>query len=223
MADVNVQEAGTYPAQHIIDDYFTDLPTDFRYTSVEYREFGPQTGVSKDSQELTFILSSLVAPYCYQLSDTLMRVKVQIVKKGTSTLPDANAKVGPVNNVIGSLFSKMTLKINDDPVTTSPEYYPYKCYLKKLLTFDDDVKSTNFKVAGYSNDSCISGDPEPTENNQGWKERCRWFREDYEDGARFRPGGATFIGPFMHELSNISKDLPPSNKQLIKIIFNLRF
>jgi hypothetical protein len=29
MADVTVQEVGTYPAQHIIDDYFTDVPSDF--------------------------------------------------------------------------------------------------------------------------------------------------------------------------------------------------
>jgi hypothetical protein len=43
-------------------------------------------------------------------------------------------------------------------------------------------------------------------------ERGRWFREGYADGAPFRTEGATFIGPFMHELSNIGKDLPPSKQ-----------
>jgi hypothetical protein len=219
MADVNVRESGTYPAEHLLDDYFTDLPTDYRYTFVEYRQFVSHTAIDKDSKELQFILPALNAPYCYQLADTLMQVRLQIVKKGTNVLPDASAKVGPVDNVLGSLFSKVSLKINDDPVTTVPEYYPFKCYLKKVLTYNDDVKNTNFKVAGYTNDSYVAGDVEPSDNNQGWKERCRWFREDYSDGKNFRAEGATFIGPFMHELSNISKDLPPCKAILITLIF----
>jgi hypothetical protein len=223
MADVTVQESGTFPAQHLIDDAFTDLPTDYRYTFVEYRQFVSHTAIDKDSRELNFVLPSQSAPYCYQLSDTLIKVKLQIVKKGQNVLPDASAKVGPVNNILGSLFWKMCMKINDDPVTTTPEYYPYKCYLKKLLTFSDDVKSSNLKVSGFINDSHISGDTEPSENNQGWKERGRWFRDGYEDGERFRTGGATFIGPFMHELSNISKDLPPSMKIMnIKIFIKIQ-
>jgi hypothetical protein len=217
MADVNVRETGTYPAEHLLDDYFTDLPTDYRYTFVEYRRFNSHTAIDKDSNELQFILPPQNAPYCYQLGDSLMHVKLQIVKKGQNVLPDASAKVAPVDNIIGSLFSKVTLQINDDPVTTVPEFYPYKCYLKRLLTYNDDVKTTNFKVAGYCNDSYLSGDTEPSNNNNGWKERGRWFREDYADGANFRADGATFIGPFMHELSNISKDLPPGKKNIICI------
>jgi hypothetical protein len=157
MADVNVQEVGTYPAQHIIDDYFTDVPSDFRYTCVEYRCFVSQTSIDSNSGEITFILPPQNAPYCYQLSDTLMKVRLQIVKKGTNQLPNPDAKIGPVNNVIGSLFEKMTLKINDELVTTVPELYAYKCYLKRLLTFNEDVKATNFKPSGYVSDSCIIG------------------------------------------------------------------
>jgi hypothetical protein len=157
MADVTVQEVGTYPAQHIIDDYFTDVPSDFRYTCVEYRCFVTQTGIDRNSGELNFILPPQAAPYCYQLADTLMKVRLQIVKKGTNELPNPTAKVGPVNNVIGSLFEKMTLKINDELVTTVPENYAYKCYLKRLLTFNEDVKTTNFKPAGFVTDSYLTG------------------------------------------------------------------
>lgn len=210
MADVNVRETGTYPAEHLLDDYFTDLPTDYRYTSVEYNQYQSQTGIAKDSPDIHFVIPSISAPYCYQISDALMMARLQIVKKGQTALPDPTAKVGPVDNILSSLFSRMTFKINDDNVTTVPEYYAYKCYLKKLLTYNDDVKVTNFKVSGYTNDSCVEGGTEPSDNNNGWKERGRWFRQDYTDGAPFRPEGATFIGPFMHELSNISKDLPPS-------------
>lgn len=59
------------------------------------------------------------------------------------------------------------------------------------------------------------GDIEPNANNQGWKDRGRMFREDYADGGAFRTEGAVFIGLFMHELSNIGKDLPPSKLYFI--------
>lgn len=46
----------------------------------------------------------------------------------------------------------------------------------------------------------------------GWKARGNLFRKNCRGGAEFRPEGATFIGPFVHDLSNIQKAMPPGTK-----------
>jgi hypothetical protein len=49
MADVNVLEQGTYPAEPMIKSFFRKLPTDLRFIQTEYRQFNSQTGVDKNS------------------------------------------------------------------------------------------------------------------------------------------------------------------------------
>jgi hypothetical protein len=213
MADVNIHEQGTFPAQHIVDDYFDDLPTDSRFTSTEYRQFVSHTAVDKNSETIEFVLERLNAPYCYMLADALMSVTVHITKSDGVALPEATAKVGPVNNVIGSLFERMTMRINDDEVSPNGDYYGYKCYLKKLLSFDNACKGTQFLPSGWVDDtSGLIGNIEPHDSNAGWKARGNLFRKNFRAGNEFRPEGATFIGPFVHDLSNVTKAMPPGIK-----------
>jgi hypothetical protein len=212
MTDVNVQEQGTYPAKYMIDDYFGKIGTDLRYTHTEYRQFNPQTGLDKNSAKMNFVLPPIDPPYCYQLSDALIEVTMNITKGDGQSMPDPSKKVGPVNNVLGSLFETLDLKINDNSVSESSDnFYHYRCYLKRLLTFNEDVKLSQYVVSGFITDTCsLSGHIEPALNNQGWLTRGNMFREGYSAGGAFRPEGATFVGPLMHDLSYINKALPPS-------------
>lgn len=226
MADANVQEQGTYPAKHMIDDYFGKLATDLRFTQCDYKQFNAHTAMDKNSAELEFILGATDAPQCYQLSDALIELTLNITKADGVTMPDPSSKVGPVNNVLGSVFSNVTLKINDNAVTEASDFYGYKCYMKRLLTFNEDVKIAQYQTSGYVTDTCTSGSIEPSLSNQGWQARGNLFREGYAAGAAFRPEGATFIGPFMHDLSYINKLLPPSKIFFLLnnfIKFNLQY
>jgi hypothetical protein len=219
MADVNVLEQGTYPAEPMIKSFFRKLPTDLRFIQTEYRQFNSQTGVDKNSTNFSFVLNRLDAPYCYLLEDSLIKVNLVITKSDGITLPDADKTVAPINNVCGSLFEDVRMKINDDELTQNGEFYPYKCYLKRLITYSQPVKSTQFVAQGYYEDSVTDNDDiEPQNSNNGWKQRCSWFREGIESlNAPYRAGGAHFISTFDHDLTYIGKAMPPGTK----ISFNL--
>lgn len=214
MADVNVLEKGTYPAEPIINSLFSKLPSDLRFINTEYRQFSTHTSVSKNSSSFSFVLERLDAPYCYLLEDALIKVNLIITKKDGVTLPDTNKIVAPVNNVLGSLFEDMRMKINDDELTQNGQFYPYKCYLKKLLTFSEAVKSTQLNGQGYYDDVVTDNeDIEPHSSNHGWTERNAWFREGVNKmDTPYRVGGATFIGSFDHDLQYVGKPLPPGTK-----------
>ena len=214
MADVNILEKGTYPAEPIINSLFSKLPSDLRFINTEYRQFSTHTSVSKNSSSFSFVLERLDAPYCYLLEDTLIKVNLIITKKDGVSLPDTDKIVAPVNNILGSLFDDMRMKINDDELTQNGQFYPYKCYLKKLLTFSEAVKTTQLNGQGYYDDVVTDNeDIEPHPSNHGWTERNAWFREGVNKmDTPYRSGGATFIGSFDHDLQYVGKPLPPGTK-----------
>ena len=61
--DPTVQERGTYPAQRMIDSFFSELPTDSRYVKVQYQQVVPHTAIDKNSTNIEFILNSLDEGY----------------------------------------------------------------------------------------------------------------------------------------------------------------
>ncbi len=186
--DPTIQERGTYPAQRMIDSFFAELPTDTRFVKVAYQQVVPHTAIDKNSTNIEFILNSLDAPFCYQISDILMMVTLVITKKDGTTLPDANKIVAPCNNVLGSLFYSNVMKINDDPITTSGEMYPYKCFISKTLTFSSDVKTCVIMPSGYVDDQIASEDIEARTANYGFEQRCNYFRQGFKSGNPYRPG-----------------------------------
>lgn len=216
--EATVQESGTFPAQRMIDSFFADLPTDMRFTKTAYQQIVPHTAIDKNSKTIEFILDRLDAPFCYLVSDMLMMATVLITKEDGKTLPDFLNKVATCNNVLGSLFASNVMKINDDIITASGELYPYKCYIQKLLTFSTEVKTCQLLPSGYIEDQVtLDFDIEPKSNNFGFEMRSAYFRKNFELGNTFRPEGATFLGPFKHDLSGCDKPLPPGTK----VSFNL--
>jgi hypothetical protein len=49
-----------------------------------------------------------------------------MVQEDGKTLPATENIVGPCNNALLSLFDTVTMKINDDLITTSNQLYPYR-------------------------------------------------------------------------------------------------
>jgi len=216
MTDVTAQESGTYPATNYINSFFTDLPTDLRFTKTIYQQITPHTAIDINSKNLQFILDRLDSPYCYIISDALIQGTVLITKADGVSLPDKTRFVAPINNSLGSLFSTQTMKINDDIITTSNELYPYRCYIQNLLTFDESVKVTQILPSGWQDDTIDEGAIEPNIRNFGFLERNRRFRNNYDESQDYRPDGATFLGPFKHALSGVNFIKLLRGKQIFK-------
>ena len=218
MSDPTVQEQGTFPAENMVSSFFSDKPTDLRFTKVAYQQIVPHTAVDANSKNIEFILEKLDSPFCYLVSDMLMQANVIITKEDGVTLPDSTSEIGPSNNLLSTLFSSCIMKINDDIITASGELYPYKCYVSKILTYSAETKMCHFFTSGYVQDfDSLTGSIEATSSNVGWLFRSQMFRTNYGADTPYRPEGVTLVGPFEHELSNCEKCLPPSTK----VSFNL--
>jgi hypothetical protein len=161
-----------------------------------------------------FNLDRYQAGNVYLIQDTQIEVTTVITKKD-NTLPLTTAKVGPINNVLHSLFSSVRLTINDVPITISPLNYPYKCYISNCLTYSSLVKAAQLSTEGWYSD--FSGHFGATDSNAGFKERSELYREGYGSTTAYRKSGTTFFGRLMHDLISCTTGLPPNSKVKIEL------
>jgi hypothetical protein len=85
------------------------------------------------------------------LNDTVLYVRVKLVKSDGGNL-DAAMRPFTANLALTSLFSDVTLSLNDTIVEGGHYLYPYKSYMSDLLQFDDGMKGTQLKASGYQPD-----------------------------------------------------------------------
>jgi len=206
--DAVEQESNTRFATNYVDSFFSKLPADARFNKIEYQKVVPITGLGKDVKKIDFLLEKRDAPMCYMVSDILIETCVTIVKKDGSSLPDITSIVAPVNNMLHSLFTSVSMQVGNQYITLTPEYYPYKTYLQNLLTFDDDVKGSALQSQGYQQDMKRFMGPEVDPvtglpGNMGMVMRMQRFREDFGMKSAWKPEGATFIGKLGNQIKII--------------------
>ena len=71
---------------------------------------------SLDGRTIEFNLDRMDAANVYNIQDTIIEVNVIITQK-SGALPDKSKTVGPVNNLLHSLWESIRLTINDVPIT----------------------------------------------------------------------------------------------------------
>ncbi len=151
----------------------------------------------------------------YLIQETYCEVTVKITKSDGVSVPNVNNLVGPVNNVLHSLFESVRLTINDVPISVSPGNYPYKAYITNCLTYPTNVKSSHLQMQGWFSD--LSAHMEPSLSNTGFSERSQLFREKYNSRNEYRASGTTFFGRLMHDLVACETGLPPQTKCKIEL------
>ena len=120
-----------------------------------------------------------------------------------SQLPPASFVV-LTNNVMGSLFSEVSLNLNGiSPNPTVSTLYSYKRYIELLLNKDKDWVSSEGQNQGYTADSIGENRMRSTDvssfTNLGLEERIRWTDDDRT---------ATFMGPLgLDEIGKTGKCL----------------
>jgi hypothetical protein len=148
MTDVTVLEIQTVPSESYISSFFSKVPTDSRFVRVAYQQVMPFTAIDKTSDKVQFLFDTLKSPMCYLLSDMLMSATVVITKDDRVTLPDTDAKVGPINSCVSSLFESCFMKINDISITEAGDFYPYRTYLSQVLTYPQICKTSTMVSGG---------------------------------------------------------------------------
>jgi hypothetical protein len=85
------------------------------------------------------------------LANSLLHVRAKIVKANGEDL-EAASTVGPVNNSLHSLFSQVDVSLNGIPTTSSTNTYAYRAYIKTLLSYGSDAKSSQLTSALFYKD-----------------------------------------------------------------------
>ena len=136
-----------------------------------------------------------------------MQIKKKSVNGALINLP-ANEDIGVVNNIFHSLWSSVSIKINDTEITDpSSGVYPYKAYLENLLSYSPDTKQTKLRAQGYIEDSTNLFDTS-NDTNLGYTARKKMFAESV---------WVNFKIPLHNDLMSADRDLPPNVKMMITL------
>ena len=164
---------------------------------------------SIDGKTIEFNLDRYDAANVYLIQDTNVEVTINITKSDGS-LPANGTNIGPINNILHSLFESVRLTINDMPISVSPNNYPYKAYISNCLTYSTVVKSAQLACQGWYSDT--SSHMNAGDDNLGWVERANLFKVKNDQRFAFRPNGTTLIGRLLHDLVSCETGLPPNTK-----------
>jgi hypothetical protein len=167
-------------------DYLANPTTVQNTVRHTYTEKVKHTGVIQRGErvdrvpDLTFDIKG--GPSYIELFDTVLWVKCKITKSDGSACnhtASSNADVvGPVNNVLHSMFSRLDIKINNNTAETI-DNYPYRAYLEEITSFRTEVLSARENLQGWAKDTCAKLDeislPSDNTGNKGFKARTLQF------------------------------------------------
>ena len=105
------------------------------------------------------------------------RVRIIERKKNSTDIQTltVNDNVSTINNIFHSLYSSIDVYVNDLLITDpSSNWYSYRSYIERLLTFSKNTKVLNLSASGYFQDSHKQYDVMSNEND-GWKKRRLMF------------------------------------------------
>ena len=120
-------------------DLFEVPPTQ---TSVEhgYWEQKGLTSALTDQGSYEFAVSGVGDDYI-DLANTYPFVEAQIMDDADTAL-DGGADVGPVNLWMRSLFSDVSVSLNENLVSPPTSLYPYRAYIETLLSYGPAAKQS---------------------------------------------------------------------------------
>ena len=91
---------------------------------------------------------------------------------------DAGAKVAPVNLMLHSLFSQVSVLLNEKLISGSSNTYPFKAYMETLLTHGNGIKTSELTAGLFYKDTAGQMEvADPTGANTGLKERNSFTKE----------------------------------------------
>ena len=152
-------------------DIFSKRPTQTDIEDVNYMYYYPLVNPSGNNGPIEFFIPGNMLQYM-DLKDTSLAISASVTNNGTN-LTDT-AEVGPVNNWLHSLFSDVTLTLNDTIVEGGTHLYPYKAYLTNLLLFGESAKRCQLQPSGWAKDQ--AGKMENVQNT-GYVTRKAWIKK----------------------------------------------
>ena len=105
-----------------------------------------------DMDQVRFYIPNRVDNRFIDPKEFYLRVELDIQEIGTKTKLTANKKVGPINNVIHSIFSNVEVQLNNTVVSEPSNNHAFLCYIAKLLSHDNEYFRQKGWIFGWNKD-----------------------------------------------------------------------
>lgn len=107
------------------------------------------------------------------LKDISLGIHAKVVGPANANLAN-DANVAPVNNWLHSLFSDVTISLNDTTIEGGSHLYPYKAYLTNLFLYGREGKKSQLQASGWAKDQAGNFNEVA---NTGFVTRKAWISE----------------------------------------------
>lgn len=139
------------------------------------------------------------------LNDTMFYVRGKVAMPDKSNLTN-NADIALSNIPLASLFSDVSVVINDRQVEGGHHLYPYKTYLSFLLRFNKEAMQTHVRAAGFYKDEHGQMD---NAGQRGFDERKRLIAQSQ---------AFEFCGPLTLDMFQQNRYLLPNSDIRLKFL-----
>ena len=148
--------------------------TDTSITNVNYIEIRPTSQITP-SNPIVYDLPASGVEY-KALNDATHCVKFRILKSD-GTVPLDDAKVGPINLTLQSLFKQVDVYLDGKLISSSDNNYHYASYIETVLKHGHDAKGTQLQSQLYYKDKGVMASSDPsTGDNSGLQQRSKYTK-----------------------------------------------
>ena len=154
-------------------DYFQPQVMQLSVNAEYDRVFGPgQTIVHGGPIE--FFVRGADGLYL-DLNNSKIEIKVKITLENGNDLPN-NAPVGPVNDLLNTLFQSVEMELAGVLITDPNTKYAFRSLVENLINYTQPVTSTRLLSEGWTKDTANQcGITDPAGANQGLTARAAWY------------------------------------------------
>lgn len=160
-------------------DLFTLPPTQTTIENSQWIQYKPLSSLSQDSP-IEFTIPGTSEDYL-DLAHTMLKLQVSLY--AITNIPDDkkdNANfIGPVNNLLHSLFSQVDVYLNQTLVSPPHNNYAYRAYIETLLNYDGEAKNSHLGSVLWANDT--AGKMNSVKENKGLESRRVLFQNNKID------------------------------------------
>ena len=154
-------------------DYFQPQVMQLSVNSEYDRVYGPGQTIVQVAPIEFFVR---VADGIYlDLNNSKLEVKVKITLENGTDLPN-NAGVGPVNDILNTMFQSIDLELGGVLVTDPNTKYAYRALVENLINYNKQVATTRLLTEGWVKDTAAHiAVTDVAGHNDGLTTRAHWF------------------------------------------------
>ena len=130
-------------------DLFSVPPTQTSIEQATLVEYHPVSSLS-DGAPIEFDISASGEDYI-DLANSQLYVRMKITKADGSPIAQ-DEKVGPINNLLHSLFSQVDISLNGTQITDSSNTYAYRALIEDVLSYGSEAKKSHLTCSLYYKD-----------------------------------------------------------------------